>query len=60
VSAGITFPELREAEHWRGTAIQRCREYLRIDSAMEADGSDLRCSNNLLAFSDMELSADAC
>ena len=60
VSAGITFPELREAEHWRSSAIQRCREYLRVDSSAENDGSDLRCSNNLLAFSDMELAAEAC
>ena len=60
VSAGIAFPELREAEHWRCTAIQRCRQYLRADSAREADGSDFRSSNNLLAFSDMDLAADAC
>jgi len=60
VSAGITFPELREAEHWRDTAITRCREYLRVDSSLEIDGSDLRRSNNLLAFSDMELASDAC
>jgi len=59
VSAGITFTELREAEHWRDTAMKRCREYLRIDSS-EVDGSDLRRSNHLLAFSDMELAADAC
>lgn len=60
VSAGITFPELREAEHWRDTAIMRCREYLRVDSIADTDGSDLRRSSNLLAFSDMELAADAC
>lgn len=60
VSAGITFTELREAEHWRCTAIQRCRQYLRVDSSVDVDGSDLRSSNNLLAFSDMELAADAC
>jgi len=60
VSAGITFPELREAEHWRDTAINRCRDYLRVDSSPENEGSDLRWSNNLLAFSDMELASDAC
>lgn len=58
VSAGITFPELREAEHWRDTAVRRCREYLRVET--DTEGSDLRRSNNLLAFSDMELAAEAC
>lgn len=59
VSAGITFPELHEAEKWRGTAIQRCRQYLRVDTS-EGEESDLRSSNNLLAYSDMELAAQAC
>ena len=29
VSAGVTFPEMREARKWRNTAMQRCRDYLR-------------------------------
>lgn len=31
VSAGITFPEMREARTWRKTAVHRCRSYLRQD-----------------------------
>lgn len=44
VSAGLSFPELREARKWRKAAVQRCREYLA--------GSEQQRSTNLLEVSD--------
>lgn len=44
VSAGVTFPEMREAGKWRKTAVQRCRDYLR--------GSEQQRPDNLLEASD--------
>ena len=63
VSAGITFPELRESGSWRKTAIERCRTSLRMPgrgsagSGSESETSDLKYSVNLLAFSDRELAS---
>lgn len=50
VSAGVTFPEMREARKWRKTAMQRCRDYLqqngeqRLDNLIEV-GDRLRAES---------------
>ena len=44
VSAGLSFPEIREASKWRQVALQRCREYL--------IGNEQQRSTNLLEVSD--------
>lgn len=44
VSAGLSFPELREASKWKKAALKRCREYLR--------GNEDQRSTNLLECSD--------
>lgn len=37
VSAGVTFPEMREAGKWRKTAMHRCRNYLRSSGEQQLD-----------------------
>lgn len=44
VSAGLSFPEMREASKWRKAAVKRCREYLA--------GCEQQRSTNLLEVSD--------
>ncbi len=61
VSAGISFPELRESKAWRKTAVDRCRSSLQsgFSSIVSRNSSaaEFTNSSNLLAFSDRELAA---
>jgi len=61
VSAGITFPELRESRSWRKAAVERCWSSMGSSSARRSKTATTELSNssNLLAFSDREL-ASAC
>ena len=56
VSAGVTFPEMREAGKWRKTAVQRCREDLRGSEQHRPD-SLLEASDRLHALSLVEATA---
>lgn len=48
VSAGLSFPELREARKWRKAAVQRCRDYFRGDEQQRSTNL-LECSDRALA-----------
>ncbi len=56
VSAGVTFPEMREAGKWRKTAVQRCKEYLRGNEHQRLDNL-LEASDRLHASSLVEATA---